>query len=142
MSRKNTLEPRWLVSMLTDWVRYCVKSWDSGLGYPSKTPYLADSVQFKHARTSYDGISLNAYNKQDFENIERVMHDLSVIKPELFAAVNMYYRPWTVKDLKGQGYPFGNSTYYDRLHAAHAWLKERLRPVEERLAHVEEEEIV
>lgn len=140
MSRKNTLEPRWLVSMLSAWVRYCVKSWDSGLGYPPKTPYLADSVQFKNQRT-YDGISLSAYDKEDFDRIELVMRELSHARPELFASVTMYYKPWTINGLVEQGYPFQTRNYYYRLHDAHAWLKERLRPVEERLAHVEEEEI-
>lgn len=130
MGRKLEIEPRWLVSMLTAWVRYGLAQIGSGLGYPRQTPYLSS---IKSRQSSYDGVSLNAYDKEDFDQIEPVMRELALTRPELFAAVTMYYKPWTVDSFKVQGYPFGNTTYYDRLKCAHKWMAKRLEAVEKRI---------
>ncbi len=49
---------------------------------------------------------------------------------ELWAAVRMYYMPWTIQSLMAEGYPFPpvrHKTYYDRLERAHAWLRSEWR---------------
>lgn len=130
MSRKSTLEPGWLVSMLTCWVRHCIKLMDSGLGYPNKTTYLKDYQP--RNRSSYGGVSLFNYDADDFLHVEQAMQDLSQQRPELYVAVTMYYKPWTVNSFVAQGFPFKTRNYYYRLHDAHEWLAGELRIVEER----------
>jgi len=137
MSRKSTLEPRWLVSMLTAWAKYCARSWDNGLGYPDRCVFLTERVGGSKNR-SYYGISLNAYDREDYEKISVVMHDMQIQNPFQYAAVTMYYKPGSIHGLREQGYPLGDSTYYYRLRAGHKWLKERLQDVESK--HVKKQQ--
>ena len=134
MGRKLTIEPRWLVSMILAWVRYESAQVGKGLGYPDRCVFLTERVGGSRAVSS-DGVSLNAYDKQDFDKIAQVMKELALTRPELYAAVSMYYRPWTIAGLQMQGYPFSPSkTYYRRLHDAHVWLAERLCEIEQRFS--------
>lgn len=133
MSRKSTLEPRWLVSMLTAWVRYGLAIINNGLGYPNHCIYLAEKGVGGRNRSS-DGISLNAYDKDDFEKVDEAMKKLASTRHELYAAVVMYYKPWTVGSLQAQGYPFQTRNYYYRLHDAHEILEEMLWEVESKYA--------
>jgi hypothetical protein len=39
-----------------------------------------------------------------------------------FVAMMMYYKPWVTQAMRDDGWPFNDSTYYKRLHAAHSFV--------------------
>ena len=113
MARNAEIEPRWLVSLMCQWVRRQNALEDGALGYPAKSSFLTIGVQRS------DRIDPTEFCARDFDELEAALRELLNTKPDQWAAMMMYYRPWSINALKGEGWPFGNSTYYQRLHSGH-----------------------
>lgn len=126
MSRKSTLGPGWLVSMLAQWAVWSMKSEDNGLGYPARSVFL--NILPMGSSTEHD--SFYDYAPSELAKISEVLIELRRERHELFAAILMYYKPWRRDGLIEMGYPSGNSTFYKRLHDAHELLAQKLCRIE------------
>jgi hypothetical protein len=115
MGRRVELNPAWLVSLLSQWALHDLRSQTGGLGYASGSSWMRG---LKSSPAS--SIDPTGYAARDFRDVEAAMEDLRVNGVNLWAALMMYYRPWAVAAFQNEGYPFQNSTYYDRLHRGHA----------------------
>lgn len=115
MGKRIEVEPRWLVSLLNQWAIHDLRSQTGGLGYASGSSWMRG---LKSSPAS--SIDPTGFAARDFRDIEGVMEDLRTTAVNHWAALMMYYRPWAVAAFKSEGYPFGNSTFYDRLHRAHS----------------------
>ncbi len=113
MGKQADIEPRWLVSLMCQWARRQTDLSDGALGFPSKSSFLTIGAA-SSVRTDP-----TEFSARDFTDLEAALKDCLDEAPGLWAAMMMYYRPWTVKALQGEGWPFGNSTYYARLHLGH-----------------------
>jgi hypothetical protein len=113
MGKQADIEPRWLVSLMCQWARRQTDLEDGSLGFPSKAAFLTIG-RATNARTDP-----TEFCARDFQELEAALKDCLTHAPDLWAALMMYYKPWTVTALQGEGWPFANSTYYYRLHAAH-----------------------
>lgn len=112
-----TFHPGWLVSLMCQLVRRELAVKNHSLGYPKKAPGFSEKITagWNHsAPVDFSGI--------DFADLEAALELLRDLHPERFAAMMMYYKPWSVRGLIEEGWPFNNSTYYARLHRAHAWV--------------------
>ena len=115
MGKRIDLEPRWLVSLLAQWAVHDLRSQTGGLGFASGSNWMRG---LKSSPAS--SIDPTGFAARDFRDIETAMDELRVNGTNLWASVMMYYRPWCVDAFVAEGYPFQNSTYYDRLHRAHS----------------------
>lgn len=113
---KADIQPRWLVSLMCQWSRRERAMQDGSLGYPKKAAFLIIHSA-KSARTDPTGDSA-----QDFRYLDAALDKCRNERIELWATLMMYYKPWAVNALTAEGYPFGNSTYFKRLHLAHAFV--------------------
>lgn len=120
MGKHADIEPRWLVSLLCQWVRHDMAKQDGSLGYPSKAAFLTIGSA-KMVRTDP-----TEFCARDYRQLEAAIETMRVKKPHQWAALMMYYKPWTIDALKGEGWPFGDKTYYNRLHAVHRDIAEIL----------------
>lgn len=115
MGKRLEISPAWLVSLLNQWALHDLRSQTGGLGYASGSSWMRG---LKSSPAS--SIDPTGYAVRDFRDVEAAMRELMEGETPLWAAVTMYYKPWVVEAFKTEGYPFGTSTYYDRLHRAHA----------------------
>jgi hypothetical protein len=115
MGRRVDLEPRWLVGLLSQWAMHDLRTQTGGLGYASGSSWMRG---LKSSPAS--SVDPTGYAARDFRDVEAAMDDLRQTGVNLWAAMMMYYRPWVVNAFRGEGYPWQNSTYYDRLHRAHS----------------------
>jgi len=113
---KADIQPRWLVSLMCQWARRELSAQDGGLGYPKKAAFLLIHSS-NPARVDPTGESA-----QDFRDLDWALEKCRTERIELWATMMMYYKPWAAAALTAEGYPFGNSTYFKRLHIAHAWI--------------------
>ena len=133
MGRRADIEPRWLVSLLNQWAIHDLRSQTGGLGYASGSNWMRG---LKSSPAS--SIDPTGYAARDFRDIESAMEDLRASGINLWAALMMYYRPWSVEAFKDEGYPFANTTYYDRLHRGHSEVATTMNRMQaERLARLE-----
>lgn len=114
--KRAQINPGWLVALMTRWA-----SRRPAIGYPTKSTGFSE-------RTSggYDHSTPMDFCADDYTDLEAALNVLREIKPEQFAAMMMYYKPWVIKSLQAEGHAFGNSTYYQRLHAAHSFVATKL----------------
>jgi hypothetical protein len=117
MGRAADIEPRWLVSLLNQWAIHDLRSETGGLGYASGSSWMRG---LKSSPAS--SIDPTGYAARDFRDVEKALNDLREQGTNLWAALMMYYKPWAVRAFRDEGFPFGNTTYYDRLHRAHKLL--------------------
>lgn len=110
---KSDIQPRWLVSLMCQWARRELSAQDGGLGYPKKAAFLLIHSA-SPARTDPTGESA-----QDFRDLDASLEACRNDRIELWVTMMMYYKPWSVIAFQAEGYPFGNSTYFKRLHIAH-----------------------
>ncbi len=115
MGKRIELNPGWLVGLLSQWAIHDLRSQTGGLGYASGSGWMRG---LKSSPSS--SIDPTGYAARDFRDVESAMDDLMRNGTNLWAAMMMYYRPWVVEAFKAEGYPFGNSTFYERLHRGHA----------------------
>lgn len=114
MGKQAEIEPRWLVSLMCVWAT-SERARDNGhLGYPSQAAFLTVG------RATSSHADPTGYCAQDFAELERGLDDLKAYHKGQYMAMMMYYKPWGVDNARKDGWPFGCSTYYARLHAAHA----------------------
>jgi len=109
--KKPAFEPSWVVSIMSRWVH---RRMNAAIGYPHKSPGFSEKTT-----GGYNHSEPHDYCGQDFSDLELAIDRMREGSPELFAAFWMHYLPWSAPGLVSAGCPFGNSTYYDRLHRAH-----------------------
>jgi hypothetical protein len=113
---KADIQPRWLVSLMCQWAVRQLAEQDGGLGYPKKVAFLLiPSGNDSHTDPT-------AQSAKDFADLSAALEACRAERLELWVTMMMYYKPWMVAALSAEGYPFGNSTYFKRLHIAHAWI--------------------
>jgi hypothetical protein len=112
MAKPADIEPRWLVSLMCVWAVHERASDNRHSGYPNKVAWLS----IPGGNTSPDP---TAFCAQDFTELETALEALRESHLGQFVAMMMYYKPWGIQACVAEGWPFGCSTYYARLHAAH-----------------------
>lgn len=117
---KPDIQPRWLVSLMCQWARRELSAQDGGLGYPKKAAFL-----LIHAKNP-TRVDPTGDSAQDFRELDAALEVCRASRVELFATLMMYYKPWSVNAFQAEGYPFGNSTYFKRLHIAHALVSDHI----------------
>ena len=116
---RREMQPAWLVSLLNQWAIHSLRSETGGLGFASGSSWMRG---LKSSPAS--SIDPTGYAARDFRDVDAAMDTLRRDQPKLWAAVNMYYKPWVVDSFKAEGYPHGNSTFWERLERGHreiAW---------------------
>ena len=127
MSRRLAILDRYadLCKLIEMWVIHEVQATAGTLGYPKQSPGFG---QGQVRQAGY--VDPTGFSAWDHRAIERALNALMEQDKDLYAAVQCYYKPWTVKDLIAAGYPFPPiraQTYYDRLERAHGWLQSEWR---------------
>lgn len=118
---KAQIEPGWLVSLMCRWAKRQLAGETGALGYPRK------AIGFSHKTTGGYNHSIPCdFHAGDFADLEIALKALQNHNLPQFVTIQMYYKPWTVNAAKEEGYSFGNSTYYKRLHAAHSFVATQL----------------
>lgn len=117
MGKRLEVNPAWLVSLLNQWAIHSLRSQTGGLGFASGSSWMRG---LKSSPAS--SIDPTGYAARDFREVDAAMDSLRMSGTNLWAAVTMYYKPWAVAAFRAEGYPFANSTYYDRLHRGHSEL--------------------
>lgn len=126
---KADIQPRWLVSLMCQWALRERAVQDGGLGYPKKAAFL-----LIHSNTPAR-VDPTGESAQDFRDLDAALEACRTDRIELWVTMMMYYKPWAVLALQAEGYPFGNSTYFKRLHIAHGWVSAHIcKKDEKRLA--------
>ena len=127
MSRRLAILDRYadLCKLIEMWVIHEVQATAGSLGYPKQ------SAGFGQGQVKQAGyVDPTGYSAWDHRAVARAVDNLSKVDRDLYAAVQCYYMPWTVKELMEMGFPFPpvrHKTYYDRLERAHAWLQSEWR---------------
>lgn len=103
---------------MVQWARRELHEQDGGIGYPSKAAFLIIHSS-NPARTDPTGECA-----RDFRELDAALEDCRVKRPEQWTALMLYYKPWQIARARAEGHPFGNSTYFYRLHAAHKSVSE------------------
>lgn len=125
MGKRAEFNPAWLVSLLNQWAIHSLRSETGGLGFASGSGWMRG---LKSSPAS--SVDPTGYAARDFREVDAAMDSLRQNGLNLWAAVTMYYKPWTVNAFRAEGYPFASSTYYDRLHRGHseiAWAMDAAR---------------
>lgn len=112
MGRRAEIQPGWLVGLMSQWAKRQVPGHQ--LGYNSGSKWM---MGLKASPAS--SIDPTGFAARDFSDLEAVLESLMQDGLNLWGALMMYYKPWVVPAFQEQGFPFANSTYYDRLHRAH-----------------------
>lgn len=128
MGKKAEIEPRWLVSLLNVWARAGLYRDRDEVGWYKQSAFLTVG----RATTGHSDPT--AYCAQDFRELEEALEDLRGFHLGQFMALMMYYKPWGVEAARAEGWPFNDSTYYKRLHAAHAHVAAHIDRERERMA--------
>lgn len=92
MSRKPTLEPRWLVGLLNAWARRTSR--DNGLGYPTLCAMLKDGIPGRVR--SYEP---TGYGDADLKDIDHAVSQLDVMRR---LAVMRYFKPWMARAIDAE----------------------------------------
>lgn len=117
---KADINPRWLVSLMCQWARRELSSQDGGIGYPKKAAFL-----LIHSNTPAK-VDPTGDSAQDFRDLDSALEACRSERIELWVTMMMYYKPWAIAALAAEGYPFGNSTYFKRLHLAHTYISNNI----------------
>jgi len=106
-----------LCELIERWVVYDIKRVTGALGYPRK------SLDFSFKYSPASSIDPTGYCAEDHSDIASAVEMLAEIDGKLFAALAMYYRPWTIQAYEERGFPRApDQTFYNRLLRAHSWL--------------------
>lgn len=84
------------------------------LGYPKKACGFSEKTT-----GGYNHSDPTSFGVQDFSDLELALVRLKNEHFAQYIAMAQYYKPWIVKAMIKEGWPFNNSTYYKRLHSAH-----------------------
>jgi hypothetical protein len=118
---KPQFNPAWLVSLLCRWSARSSASEFGALGYPKKACGFSERTTGGYSHTNPV-----AFSAEDFKDLEVALKALEEKHNGQLMAVLMHYKPWVVAQAREDGWPFGNSTYFQRLHAAHSFLATKL----------------
>lgn len=116
---KAQINPAWLVSLMCQWVKKGLATESKALGYPKKACGFSEKTT-----GGYNHSDPTAFSARDFSELEAAIARLYEDHKLQCIAFLMYYKPWTVAAMVAEGHDFNNSTYYKRLHAAHAKVAE------------------
>ena len=117
---KADYQPRWLVSLMCQWARRELSNQDGGLGYPKKSAFLLiHSATAAHTDPTGE-------SARDFQELDDALEKCRNERLELWVTLMMYYKPWSIAGLQAEGYPFGNRTYYYRLHLSHSYVEHHI----------------
>jgi hypothetical protein len=121
MGKRIELQPAWLVQLLTMWVRKEFAAELGHLGYASGSSWMRG---LKASPAS--SIDPTGFAARDFGDLEAALRYMEEAHANQLAAVLMYYKPWKIKACEAQGHPFGNSTFYERLHRGHKLIADHM----------------
>ena len=113
MGKPIDVRPSWLKSLMCQWARRELSLQDGGLGYPKKSAFL-----LIHSSTPVR-VDPTGESARDFSQLDAALEDCRHDRLTQWVALMMYYKPWCIEAYKAEGYPHGNTTFYERLHAAH-----------------------
>lgn len=113
MGKPADIEPRWLVSLMCVWAVHERASDNRHLGFPSQSAFLTVG------RATVAHADPTGYCAQDFTELETALESLKSEHLGQYMAMMMYYKPWGIIACRAEGWPFGDSVYYKRLHSAH-----------------------
>ena len=114
MGKRIEIQPGWLVQLLVMWVRKGFAAELGHLGYASGSSWMRG---LKASPSS--SVDPTGFAARDFGDLDASLKMLDEMDKTLLAALLMHYKPWVIDAFKAEGYPFGNSTYYERLHRSH-----------------------
>ena len=103
------------------WSMRQLKGESGALGYPTKSPGFSEKTS-----GGYNHTMPCAFRAEDFSDLETALNELKAQSMPKYIAMMMHYKPWVLLAAKAEGHPFGNSTYYQRLHAAHRIISEKM----------------
>lgn len=110
-----------LCELIERWVVYDIKWATGALGYPRK------SLDFSFIQSPASSIDPTGYSAQDHGTLAAAVNRLAEEDEKLFAAIAMYYKPWTIRSFEERGYPRApDQTFYNRLVRGHAWLQSEM----------------
>ena len=114
---KPAFRPDWLVNLLNRWSKQELRLESNAMGYPSKCPGFSERTT-----GGYNHSDPFNFHAEDFRELVGCLEALKDEHLGQFTALMMCYKPWCIQALQGDGWPFQNSTYYDRLHRAHSYM--------------------
>jgi hypothetical protein len=121
MGKKADIHPRWLVSLMCQWVRRQEDLQGGALGYPSQAAFLTVG------RSTAAHTDPTGFSAKEFDELERTLESCRVDETSLWAALMMYYKPWVIESFKAEGWPFApNRIYWENLVRAHEWVSSRI----------------
>ena len=128
MSQPVDLKPAWLVDLMCRWARVSRAQDNRHIGYPTQVAWLA----IGGSSGAKDPVIASA---SVFTELEDALTELRETAVGQYVAMAMHYKPWGIEACIAQGWPFGGSTYYWRLHKGHenvAATIKRLREIKEK----------
>jgi len=100
---------------MTRWAKRSLAAESGALGYPGKAAGFSEKTT-----GGYNHSVPCDFNVGDFRDLDDALVQLRTHNLACFVTLMCYYKPWTIRAAREEGYPIGNSTYYKRLHQAHA----------------------
>ena len=118
---KASINPAWLVSLMCRWSARLLSVETGSLGYPKK------ACGFNEKTTGgYNHTTPHDFSFEDYAALEKALAALREQHEGQFVTMMMYYKPWCVAAMRADGWSFGDSTYFKRLHAAHSFVATQL----------------
>lgn len=114
---KPQIQPGWLVSLMCRWAMRQLAGEEGSLGYPKKACGFSERTTGGYSHTNPV-----AFSSEDFRELDAALIALRAHSMGKYMAISQYYKPWIVKATVADGWPFNNSTYFKRLHAAHSFV--------------------
>lgn len=117
MSKRSTVEPRWLDTMLFRWGVNSLRRESNALGYPRICPMLAEGIP-----TRAESREPMGYSEDDYTDLQTAIDQLD--RKHHLVLVRCY-RPWRGKEIEAelrQNYQVGERTWLRWLHEAAARL--------------------
>lgn len=125
---RQTFNPPEIVQLLNMWALRDTPG--HALGYPTKSHIFSERTTggYNHSTPcSVTGV--------DFADLEECLDRLKNERIELFLSITMHYKPHSVAAIRADGWAWGNSTYYKRLHSAHRILGLQMDQMKENRLH-------
>ena len=119
MSRRAAVQPRWLDSMLMAWGREL----PSAKGWYNTCPMLQSGIPA--SKPNYEPWDLQP---RDFDNLVSALDELLSESRKHWCVVRMYYKPWTLPDMKAElaQYAVTDRTQLNWLHEAAEMIENKM----------------
>jgi hypothetical protein len=131
------IEPGWLVSLMCRWSARQIAGETGALGYPKKACGFSEKTTGGYSHTNPTSFSVD-----DFTDLNSALTALKTVHEAQFITMMMYYKPWAAKALQSEGWAFGNSTYFKRLHAGHEFVAKKMDAMKKPIAFREKVEYI